>query len=137
MEVINLLRLDKENRHKEGKTFFFEELSPRMIDVADLFYVGYKRRNTLPDNHDPTRRFTRLNLYIQTAQLNAKSLLKNSVFTFENYIVAGGWFTKKTGSDIDIFIYKDHDETLGLLFFAMFYYILILLFSHSFLSSCI
>src|SRR5437016_3293789 len=131
MEVINVLKLDKKNRHKQGKIFIIaNEISslldhffPRTIDVADLFYASHKNNHKKlnQDNYDAEKRTSRLSTLISNAQINADSLLKYNLFTFENYIVAGGWFTRRFAgdSDIDIFIYKDHEETLCMLFLSL------------------
>jgi hypothetical protein len=100
MEILNTLENDKLNRHKNGKLFRREEVNQTyrfQIDTADMFYYV---------NH--------IGGYYSVLKDRLANLLEIIPPPYINFVVAGGWFTnRKIGeSDIDIFIYGDHEATL-------------------------
>lgn len=100
MDILRVLEEDKINRHKDGKLFTINDLSPYSPDLGNMFCI----------------RGTKDKFMLNRINTNMHNLgFIFNVGYFENFVIAGGWFTHSSRpdhADIDIFIYRDHEVTL-------------------------
>jgi hypothetical protein len=100
MEILRILEEDKINRHKDGKLFTRNDLSNHSPNLGNMFCIRASKDKFMLNR-------------IGTNVHNLSFII--DIDYYENFVIAGGWFTRKSrhdGADIDIFIYRDHESTL-------------------------
>lgn len=127
MEILAILEDDNLNRHKNGK--LFQSIGPvtigeNNVNLADMYTVNerdkpwcmFKTSRLLLNNVSFLDNFIKpIKMDDSDSEYEDEDDTKDivNVHGFINFIVGGGWFTKKDDeSDIDIFIYRDHERTL-------------------------
>lgn len=108
MEIIQTLLLDKSNRHKDGQ----------LHEYSDVDHIPFRIRDPHTANmyvawSDWWKKSDKQLLFSLDRLRSNVKLLNDLNFTYNGFIVAGGWLTQTdTKSDIDIFIYGDNHESV-------------------------
>jgi len=133
MKILEILEADKLNRHKNGTLIQTISLTKSILDLGDMYCVKSGFQSWKPCNHwlpgdslkiliknvNAFDDFIKNNkMEEESDDLSIDSIRWKEMVTkdgFVNFVVAGGLFTKRENSedsDIDIFIYRDHDATV-------------------------
>lgn len=108
MEIIQTLLSDKKNRHPDG----------HLYEYHDVDHIPFHLKNANTGNSYVARSEWYKNkaghplFSLKSLKTNLR-LLDDLQFTYNGFIVAGGWFTHTHDCvDIDIFIYGENHESI-------------------------
>lgn len=122
MEILDILINDKRNRHKNGKLFNQDDLEPyssamvkwnNVLYLNNMYWCTCKEKLKIPQKKDLDEKINFLDRILVKESMGFN--LIDDLNCYRNFVIAGGFFTadnEDEETDIDIFLYDNHEETL-------------------------